>query len=438
MMSFIMLILFSPLMIFITKKSILIQFLYIIMYIYMLLYKSPSMFFSSISYFYGIDYFSYGFIMLLFLVSSYMIISMINFYKNFYYFILLNLSMTLFLIIIFSTMNYMYMYMSFEFILIPLIILILGWGYQPERLMAGMYLFFYTVVVSLPLLMLIMYMYMNCGSMFFNFMVFGSDNFLLHFILILVFMVKMPMYLTHYWLPKAHVQAPVSGSMILAALMLKIGGYGLIRIMFMYEYMYINYSYVWFSFGIMGSLFISMVCLVQGDMKCLVAYSSIAHMGMVICGLMTMNFWGVLGSYFLMIAHGFCSSGLFYICNLFYERTMSRSFFINKGLINYIPTCCMFFFMLCAFNMSCPPSLNFISELMILPSLMNFWFTSIYFFVGISFFSACFSYYLYSSTQHGLFHNLYSFSMINLLEFLCLFMHLMPLFFMPLFISSLI
>ncbi|YP_009370130.1 NADH dehydrogenase subunit 4 (mitochondrion) [Macrosteles quadrilineatus] len=437
MMSLILMVLFLIPMILIMHSSILFQYFYIIMYMYMLLYKSPSSIFSSISYMLGLDYFSYGFMLLTFLISSYMIISMMNFSNNFLYFMLLNLMMTFFLVIIFSSMNFLYMYISFEFILIPLIILILGWGYQPERLMAGMYLFFYTVLVSLPLLLLIMYMYMYCGSMFFGYMVFSSENFLIHFILIVVFMVKMPMYLTHYWLPKAHVQAPVSGSMILAALMLKIGGYGFIRVMYMYEYMLVKYSYIWFTFGIVGSLFISIICLIQGDIKCLVAYSSVAHMGMVLCGLMTMNTWGILGSYFLMIAHGFCSSGLFYICNLFYIRTMSRSFFINKGLINFMPTCCMFFFMLCAFNMSCPPSLNFVSELMILPSLMNFWSYSMYFFIGISFFSACFSYYLYSFSQHGLYHNLYTFSMINLLEFLCLFMHLFPLFLIPVFISTL-
>lgn len=438
MISLILIILFLTPAIFIINSSILFQYFYIIIYIYILLFKYPSSIFSSISYIIGVDYFSYGFILLTFLISSYIIISIINFSFNFLYFILLNLIITFFLIFIFSSMNFLYIYISFEFILIPLIILILGWGYQPERLIAGIYLFFYTVLVSLPLLILIIYIYIHCGSIFFGYIIFSSENFLIHFILIVVFIVKIPIYLTHYWLPKAHVQAPVSGSIILAALMLKIGGYGFIRVIYIYEYILIKYSYIWFTFGIIGSLLISIICLIQGDIKCLVAYSSVAHIGLVLCGLITINRWGILGSYFLIIAHGFCSSGLFYICNLFYIRTISRSFFINKGLINFIPTCCIFFFILCAFNISCPPRLNFVSELMILPRLINFWSYSIYFFIGISFFSACFRYYLYSFSQHGLYHNLYSFSIVNLLEFLCLFIHLFPLFFIPVFISVLV
>nr|ATG83170.1 NADH dehydrogenase subunit 4 [Alobaldia tobae] len=416
--------------------SMLIQFTYLMTYMYML-FMGFYMYFSKISYLFGLDCFSYNLIILSLLVSSFMIMSMLD-CKSMESYLVINILLLLFLFFIFGFLNFFYMYMCFEFVLIPLVILILGWGYQPERLMAGLYLFFYTVLVSLPLLGLLLFTYFHLGSMFFDYMIINSDFFLMYFVLILVFMVKFPMYLVHYWLPKAHVQAPVSGSMILAALMLKIGGYGLIRSMYIYEYMYLQYSYIWFSICLVGSLVISLVCFIQSDMKCLIAYSSISHMGMVVMGLMTMNSWGLLGSFFLMLGHGFCSSGLFYIANLFYTSTNSRSFYLNKGLLIYMPSCSMLMFLLCSFNMSCPPSMNFISEFMILMSMMNFWLGSSLFFLLISFFCACFSYYLYSFSQHGVYHNLYSFSSINILNFLCLFMHIIPLIMYPLIFLSVV
>nr|YP_010502883.1 NADH dehydrogenase subunit 4 [Exitianus nanus]UXD78660.1 NADH dehydrogenase subunit 4 [Exitianus nanus] len=399
------------------------------------MYSGCNCFFSKISYFMGLDTFSYNLILLVLLISSLMVISMVN-SPWMPVFLVVNLNLNLCLFLIFLSMNFLYMYISFEFVLIPLMVLILGWGYQPERLLSGLYLLFYTMFVSLPLLVLLMYMYINLGSMFFDLMIFYSDFFLIHFVLMMVFMVKMPMYFFHFWLPKAHVQAPVSGSMILAGLMLKIGGYGVIRSCYLYEYMYLNYSYFWFSISLLGSFYISVLCLVQFDMKCLIAYSSISHMGLVIMGLVGLTNMGLMGSYFLMLAHGFCSSGMFYMANLFYLRTSSRSFFINKGLLVYFPSGGLFWFLLCCFNMSCPPSLNFISEFMILCSMVNFWFFSFYFFLMISFFCACFSYFLFSFSQHGIYSTLYSFSNMNCYEYLCLFIHLVPLVFSSLMISS--
>nr|YP_010431985.1 NADH dehydrogenase subunit 4 [Abrus daozhenensis]USS62520.1 NADH dehydrogenase subunit 4 [Abrus daozhenensis] len=408
---------------------LLFQHFFCFAYMYMLGSGCMS-FYSKISYSLGSDFFSYGLVLMGFLIMSFMLVSMCGCFSFFMY-LYLSTFMMLLVIFIFCSLNFFYMYISFELILVPLMILILGWGYQPERLMAGLYLFFYTVIFSLPVLVFLITFYMMNFSLIFDSMKFFSDFFVIHFITVVVFMVKLPMYFMHFWLPKAHVQAPVSGSMILAGLMLSIGGYGLIRVMNMCEYMFISYSYIWYSLSMVGSLFISIVCLIQADMKCLIAYSSISHMGMVIMGLVSMSSWGLFGSYLLMLGHGFCSSGLFYLANIFYIRSGSRSFFINKGLMTYIPSCSLFFFLLCSFNMSCPPSINFVSELMILSSMLMFWPNSFIFFLGISFFCACFSYYLYSYSQHGLNHNIYSFSMMSLMEFLCLFLHLIPLNFLP-------
>lgn len=412
------------------------QLIYLFLYT-VIFFSGCESHFSIISYFFGIDNFSYNLIILSLVLTSLIVIS-INGCYNINLFILINLCIIFILLIIFSSLNFLYIYISFEFVLIPLFLLIIGWGYQPERLMAGLYLFFYTVFISLPLLLIIIVVYMDFGSLFFDYLKLNSNFFLIHFIIVFVFMVKFPIYLVHFWLPKAHVQAPVSGSIILAGVILKIGGYGLIRIIYIYESIYLNYSFIWFRISLVGSLLISIVCLIQGDIKYIIAYSSISHIGISIIGLITINNWGLIGSYLLILGHGFCSSGMFYMANLFYIRTSSRSFFINKGIIFYIPRGSFLWFILCSFNISCPPRINFLSEVIILIRLINFWSYSFLFFGVISFFCACFRYYLYRYSQHGLYHNLYSFSSLNLLEFLCLTIHLIPVVFFPIILLSMV
>nr|YP_010478454.1 NADH dehydrogenase subunit 4 [Nesophrosyne makaihe]UVI59898.1 NADH dehydrogenase subunit 4 [Nesophrosyne makaihe] len=431
---FFYMIMMTPLNFYFSMASM--QMSYLVILLLMIYSMNCLEFFGFISYNLGLDSYSYCLICLSFMIGSLMLISMVNCY-SINLFSLMNFLMMVSLLINFSSLNFLYMYISFEFVLVPLVILILGWGYQPERLMSGMYLFFYTAFASLPLLVLILYMSHATNSLFFDYLTLESKSFVVHLIMLLVFMVKFPMYLLHYWLPSAHVQAPVSGSMILAALMLSIGGYGLIRVSSIYEYLFISYSYIWFTFSITGSFLVALICLVQGDIKCLIAYSSISHMGLVIMGIMTMSIWGLLGSYLLMLGHGFCSSSLFYMANMLYSRTLSRSFYLNSGLITYIPSASLIWFLLCIFNMSCPPSLNFISEFMILISMMAFWPHSLYWFVLISFMCACFSYYLYSYSFHGAYHSLYSFSSITVMEYLCVVIHLIPLIFIPIFIMGL-
>nr|WRK21409.1 NADH dehydrogenase subunit 4 [Acostemma sp.] len=418
---------------------ILYQFMLIFIMFFICLHNVNS-FFSFLSYGLGMDFYSYGLIILSFLICCLMVSPMSYLLKSSFssYYLCLNLFMMIILLVIFSSLSLLYMYMYFEFVLIPLTILILGWGYQPERLLSGLYLIFYTLFASLPLLMLIIYMYNILGSSFFDYLCMQSSFFFEHLFILMAFLVKLPMFMFHFWLPKAHVQAPISGSMILAGLMLKIGGYGLIRIMFIYEFMFMKYSYIWYSLSLYGSVLVGLMCFIQGDMKSLIAYSSISHMGMCLMGILTMSKWGLIGSYLMMISHGFCSSALFYMSNLIYERTSSRSFYINKGMMMFLPSSSMFFFIFCSFNMGCPPSLNFISEIFLLNSMMMYWiYSSVYFFF-ISFFCACFSFYLYSFSQHGLYHNLYSFSCLNVMEFLNMYIHMFPLFFSCFFLMLLI
>nr|QHB74173.1 NADH dehydrogenase subunit 4 [Bolanusoides shaanxiensis] len=386
-------------------------------------------FFSLISYNCGLDFYSYGLIVLSMLIICLMIISS-NLIKNSFlmnYFLMVNLILCVSLVLLFSTMNMLMLYLYFEFSLLPLLILIYTWGYQPERLISGLYLLFYTLFASLPFLLVIIYFNNNNMSMFFDTNFIMLHSFMLHVFMIFAFVVKLPMFMVHFWLPKAHVQAPVSGSMILAGLMLKIGGYGFIRFLSINELMFVNYGYIWYSLSIIGCVLVSLICLLQGDIKCLIAYSSVAHMGMCLIGLMSMFNWGLFGSYLMMISHGFCSSALFCLANFSYERFSSRSFFLGKGLINFMPSMSLFWFVFCCFNMSCPPSLNFLSEILIINSMMMYWHMSFYYFFFISLFSACFSYYLYSYIQHGMPHLFYCYSLGVVREYLLMAVHLFPL-----------
>nr|YP_009918114.1 NADH dehydrogenase subunit 4 [Torleya grandiforceps]QLP89016.1 NADH dehydrogenase subunit 4 [Torleya grandiforceps] len=358
------------------------------------------------SYSFGCDVVSYGLILLSFWICGLMFSASQGVYKDNYsdtMFSFLILFLLLMLVLTFSSSSILFFYIYFEASLIPTLFLILGWGYQPERIQAGTYLLFYTLLVSLPLLIGIFVSYENLDTLFYIYFSGPSavTSTLMYLVMIGAFLVKMPMFLAHLWLPKAHVEAPVSGSMILAGVLLKLGGYGLFRVLGMVVSKALAYNYIWVSVSLIGGVLVSLICLRQSDLKSLVAYSSVAHMGLVLGGMMTLNYWGMCGAYMMMIAHGLCSSGLFSLTNMVYERLGSRSLLINKGLINLMPSMSLWWFLLSSANMAAPPTLNLLGELSLLNSLVAWSWASMVALMLISFFSAAYTLYLYSFSQHG-------------------------------------
>nr|YP_010443292.1 NADH dehydrogenase subunit 4 [Anomala russiventris]UTE83820.1 NADH dehydrogenase subunit 4 [Anomala russiventris] len=407
------------------------QYIYFfIVFMYSLMF-SFNYIYMYVSYFLGYDLLSFMMIMLSLWICSLMLLASESIYsKNYYYnmFLLVMIILLISLVITFSSMNLFIFYLFFELSLIPTLVLIIGWGYQPERLQAGVYLLFYTLFASLPMMISIFYYYKNFHTLDFFFMRYDINSFLLYMCMNTVFFIKMPMYFVHLWLPKAHVEAPVAGSMILAGVMLKLGGYGLMRLMVIFLNVGSQVNFIFITISMVGGFFVSLTCLRQIDIKALIAYSSVAHMGVVLSGILTLSYWGMSGALVMMVAHGLCSSGLFCLANISYERLHSRSIYLNKGLINLMPIMSMWWFLFSCCNMAAPPSLNLLGEIMLINSLVSWSSWTMVFLALMSFFSAAYSLFLYSYSQHGkMSGSLYSFSSGFVREYLLLSLHWLPL-----------
>lgn len=300
--------------------------------------------------------------------------------------------------------NLFLFFFFFERVLIPVLLLILMWGYQPERLQAGTYIVLYTSLGSFPFLFGISTIVSSGSSDIMQSLssFFSRELCLVYWFYMLGFLIKLPIFPFHLWLPKAHVEAPVIGSIILAGILLKLGGYGMLRYIMLIRVNSCSFSYsLLLRVALVGGFLTRVICLRQVDLKSLIAYSSVGHMRLVIIGVLRNKNIGCYGAVLIILGHGLCSSGLFLLVNLFYKQRGSRSIIFNKGGLSLFPSLALFCLLFRAANIAVPPSLNFYGEviLYVTASSISTWFVAV---VGlIRFMSGCYSLFFYRVCCHG-------------------------------------
>jgi len=255
-----------------------------------------------------------------------------------------------------------------------------------------------------------------------------SISFLPFWLLMSPFLFKLPIYFFHLWLPKAHVEAPVSGSMILAGVLLKLGGYGLVQLTLLFFNLFCLGFKVILVFSLVSMFYLGLVCVRVNDIKMLIAYSSVSHIALALTGLFTLTSTGYTGRVFIYLGHGVCSSGLFSIINMSYERSSRRRIYINKGLFRLSVALSMFTFIVCVINMSAPPTINLFSEILLLVGSVKFRIINCIFLVLGSFMVTCYRIFFFSHMTHGKpYHLLINFSLIRVCEYTNIIDHVFPL-----------
>ena len=283
----------------------------------------------------------------------------------------------------FSALDALLFYVFFEATLIPMFIIIGVWG-GPNRVYAALKFFLYTLFGSLLLLVSLIYLYNVSGGSFslldfYRLPLPHSTQILIFLAFLISFAVKVPMWPVHTWLPDAHVEAPTGGSVVLAAIMLKLGAYGFIRLSLP---IVPDASHTLAGFVIVLSLiavvYIGLVALVQADMKKLIAYSSISHMGFVTLGIFIFNAQGMEGAVIQMISHGFISGALFLCVGVLYDRLHSRMISDYGGVVNTMPVFAAFFMLFAMANAGLPGTSGFVGEFLVVMGSVreNFWYAA--------------------------------------------------------------
>jgi NADH-quinone oxidoreductase subunit M len=281
---------------------------------------------------------------------------------------------------VFAALDGLLFYVFFEATLIPMYLIIGVWG-GPRRIYAAFKFFLFTLAGSLLMLVALIYLYYKSGGSFdiltwHKLPLAGPAQTLLFFAFFLAFAVKVPMWPVHTWLPDAHVEAPTGGSVVLAAIMLKLGAYGFLRFSLPIT-PDASHEWAWFiaAISLIAVVYIGLVALVQNDMKKLVAYSSIAHMGFVTFGFFIFNEIGMSGGIVQMISHGFVSGAMFLCIGVLYDRVHSREIAAYGGVTNTMPKFAAFAVLFAMANCGLPGTAGFVGEWMVILGAVkfNFW-----------------------------------------------------------------
>jgi len=321
-----------------------------------------------------------GLSLLFFVLSSFLVFLCLIFILNnesYKYYSILLLIIELFLLVIFSVLDLFIFYMFFEAILIPMFLIIGVWGSRERKIRAVYLFFFYTLCGSILFLVGIFYIYVYVGTCNLEYLSFIkislSEQKFLWVAFFLSFASKIPMFPFHIWLPEAHVEAPTVGSVLLAGILLKLGVYGFLRYsLILFPFASLYFSPLIYILSLVGIVFASFCAIRQTDLKRIIAYSSIAHMNLIVLGIFSFNLIGLEGSILQSISHGFVSGGLFFLIGILYDRYHSRFLQYYGGIVHFMPLYSSFFLIFTMANIALPGTSSFMGELMLLLGVFKF------------------------------------------------------------------
>ncbi len=362
--------------------------------------------FNFVNYKVGVDGISLSFILLTTFITPICILATINSVKiRLREFLIALLLMETMMIGVFCSLDLFIFYLFFEAGLIPMFLIIGIWGGE-RRVYSAFKFFLYTLFGSVFMLISIIYIYFDAGTLdvekLLNIQINKDYQKYLWLGFFASFAVKTPMWPVHTWLPDAHVEAPTSGSVILAAILLKMAGYGFIRFSLgLFPDASIYFGPLVFTLSIIAIIYTSLVALVQKDMKKLIAYSSVAHMGFVTIGIFVFNQEGIEGSIFQMISHGIISSALFLCVGVIYDRMHTRQISEYGGVVNVMPKYAVMFMVFTLGSLGLPGTSGFVGEILVLIGSFKYNYWIAFFAASGVILSACYSLWLYRRVVFG-------------------------------------